>query len=151
MRTTYNTARDDEDSDFHRNELVRTGRLVPDSAPPGPRRHQPATPMNQGPWTIPTGRPSDVTGGFSSKVPELDLEDLQFEEQGGRGGMGVVRKAKYRHGASVAVKELVDDLAKDAYDFFLKEMRVHFSIPPFPHIVPVRACWYCLEKKTERL
>lgn len=72
-----------------------------------------------------------------ASVPELDLEDLQFEGQTGQGGMGLVRKAKYRHAAYVAVKELVGDLSRDAYDLFLKEMRVHFSIPAFPHIVPV--------------
>lgn len=70
-------------------------------------------------------------------VPQLAIEDLEFQDEAGRGGMGVVRKAVYRKGAEVAVKELLPTLAKSDFELFIREMQLHFSIPPFPHIVPV--------------
>lgn len=75
-------------------------------------------------------------------VPQLAVEDLEFLDEAGRGGMGVVRKAVYRKGAEVAVKELLPTLAKADYDLFVREMQLHFSIPPFPHIVPVSPTFF---------
>lgn len=144
MVSTYRTARSEQDSNFHRNEVVSTERLAarPATAPPrhgsideaaGDQRYERA----QGRATVATSRPSAGAGGLLKAVPELAVEELAFEQTAISGGMGVVRKALYRQGAEVAVKELVPDLARDSYDMFLKEMRLHFSIPPFPHIVPV--------------
>lgn len=80
-------------------------------------------------------------------VPQLAIEDLEFQDEAGRGGMGVVRKAVYRKGAEVAVKELLPTLAKSDFELFIREMQLHFSIPPFPHIVPVSPIRVMRERK----
>ncbi|CAM9107401.1 unnamed protein product [Ectocarpus fasciculatus] len=138
IRTTYHTTRDNPESDFHKNELVPTGPGVGPSpaTAPGVNRPRPPPPA-QGFESAPSSRDIRDAAGVLPRVPQLAVEDLDFQDETGRGGMGFVRKAVYRKGAEVAVKELLPSLAKDDYDLFVREMRVHFSIPPFPHIVPM--------------
>ncbi|CAM9742728.1 unnamed protein product [Ectocarpus sp. 12 AP-2014] len=138
LRSTYHTTRDNPESDFHKNELVPTGRHEGPSAAtmPGVNRPRPPPPA-YGFGTAPSSRDIKDAAGAMPRVPQLAVEDLDFQDEAGRGGMGFVRKAVYRKGAEVAVKELLPSLAKDDYDLFVREMRVHFSIPSFPHIVPM--------------
>lgn len=138
IRTTYHTTRDNPESDFHKNELVPTGPRRGPSAATAPGVNRPRQPPRSYAFgTAPSSRDIKDAAGVMPLVPQLAVEDLDFQDETGRGGMGFVRKAVYRKGAEVAVKELLPSLAKDDYDLFVREMRVHFSIPPFPHIVPV--------------
>lgn len=103
-----------------------------------PGMHRPRQEVSAfGPGSTPHDREVRSAAGMMPVVPQLAVEDLEFQDEAGRGGMGVVRKAVYRKGAEVAVKELLPTLAKSDYDLFVREMQLHFSIPPFPHIVPV--------------
>eukprot|EP00903_Cladosiphon_okamuranus_P006447 g6307.t1 len=99
----------------------------------GPLQDMPASGLRS---TPPAGG-APGAAGMMATVPQLAVEDLDFQDEGGWGGMGVVRKAVYRKGAEVAVKELLPTLARSDYELFVREMQLHFSIPPFPHIVPM--------------
>ena len=139
--STFHAVRGEAVSDFSRNELISKGPTVKPTATPAPPRSEPPERGGARDYAARTAPPRRSTG-FTvdlSAAPVLAIEDLVFDErEANRGGMGMVKKAVYRRGTEVAVKELVPQLAKTTYDFFLREMRVHFSIPPSPHIVPVR-------------
>eukprot|EP00903_Cladosiphon_okamuranus_P006449 g6309.t1 len=116
---------DKEDTIRPHHPATDPGMVPPQDIPPSGLRSTP-----------PAGGAAGAAGMMTT-VPQLAVEDLDFQDEAGRGGMGVVRKAVYRRGAEVAVKELLPTLARSDYELFVREMQLHFSIPPFPHIVPM--------------
>lgn len=154
--STFHTARGEEDSDFHRNELARSRRPAAKTTSAAPRPVP--EPKGTDPKVAYTAPPRPPTGVAADadlrKAPVLALDDLVFEDGGvSVGGMGQVKKAVYRRGTEVAVKELLDRVDMSGYNYFLREIQVYFSIPPCPHIVPVRGsvpvgCPLLHQKKT---
>lgn len=90
--------------------------------------------------------------GNITDVPRYARADLKILKANVRqGGMGQVSHARYRGGADVAVKEIIPNAARHYYESFVGEMRKHFAIPPFPHIVQVRTSLDVLREGKARL
>jgi class 3 adenylate cyclase len=81
------------------------------------------------------------TGRHAELPPGSTIADYEIEDVAGRGGMGVVYRARDRAlGRTVALKVITPELAADARfrERFLREVRLAVSLE-HPHILPVYA------------